>query len=88
LVIEPHNTCPHWLVTDHGTVRCDRVGLEAITDWGDYDENLAAAEAALTPEGFARIRTSSTFLGDQIKICDIHPAVPGFDDVDTDDAQH
>lgn len=79
LVIEPHDTCPFWRPTAHGTIRCEHLGVEAVIEAADYDGNLRLATAALGAETLARIRSSATFLPDQIKICNIHPDVPGFE---------
>lgn len=79
LDMHPNEICPYWLKTGHGTIRCERMGVEAVIEWGDYDENLRMAEAALGVAGLARVCISATYLTDQIKVCDIHPEVPGFD---------
>lgn len=85
LLMANHDTCPYWCVTAHGTVRCDRLGVEAVIESGDYNLNLALATAVLGAEVLARVRVSATFLTDQIKICAINVDVPGFDEPDGDD---
>lgn len=85
LVTEPHNICPYWQMTDHGTIRCERIGREAVIDDHEYIAHLHLAETILGVDGLERIRTSSSLLGDQIKICDINPDVPGLDEPEGED---
>lgn len=85
MLMHPQDTCPYWRETRHGTIRCERLGVEAVIEWSDYENNVRMAEATFGVEGFERIRVPSTFLTDQIKICKIHPDVPGYDEPEGDD---
>jgi hypothetical protein len=80
LIVASQDTCPYWRPTDHGTILCERLDVEAIIEWDDYTDNLRQATTALGDEALARIRVSATFLTDQIKICNINTEVPGFDE--------
>lgn len=81
----PSDRCPYWQATDHGTIRCHRIGKEAIVEWVDYRDNLRKAEAALGAEGLARARKTPDCLTDEIKICGINLHIPGWDEPEVND---
>ena len=67
--------CPYWKHTDHGTVKCEFLGVESLTiAAGEYEDKMrelaykhfGSEEAALeaTEEGW--------LLWDQLKICGIN----------------
>jgi hypothetical protein len=64
--------CPYWRETDHGTVRCDRLGKEAVLDL-DFNKNVRLALAFFgSKQALDSIRSSSYLLPDEVKICGIN----------------
>jgi hypothetical protein len=65
--------CPHWRLTDHGTVCCTKLGVEAISDYGGYQQNLEKARVHFgSAAAFEAKRVGDHFLPDEIKICAIN----------------
>lgn len=64
--------CPYWQVTDHGTVRCEYLAVEAVMEH-DYEVHLDQALAHFgTEQALAAVRVSASLLTDEIKICAIN----------------
>jgi hypothetical protein len=64
--------CPYWQVTDHGTVRCDYLAVEAVMEH-NYQQHLDQAIKHFgTPQALEAIRVSAIWLTDEIKVCDIN----------------
>jgi len=64
--------CPYWQVTDHGTVRCDYLALEAVVEH-DYQAHFDQALKHFgTEQALAAVRVSASLLPDEIKICKIN----------------
>lgn len=64
--------CPYWQVTDHGTVRCEYLAVEAVMEH-DYEAHLDQALKHFgTEQALAAVRVGALRLPDEIKICEIN----------------
>ncbi len=64
--------CPHWTLTVHGTVRCELLNVEVLSQREDYLVALAKATAHFGElEVDAKVGRSS-LLTDEVKICKIN----------------
>ncbi len=59
--------CPYWVLTDHGTVRCEHCHEEVLSL---EKSALAKAEAHFGTTDISKLETLSD-LADKLKICDI-----------------
>jgi hypothetical protein len=64
--------CPHWRLTEHGTVRCELLDVEVLSEREAFSVALAKATVHFGElEVDAKVGRSS-FLADEIKICEIN----------------
>lgn len=64
--------CPYWQFTDHGTVRCEYLAVEAVMEH-DYEAHLDQALKHFgTEQALAAVRVGALRLPDEIKICEIN----------------
>jgi hypothetical protein len=68
--------CPYWTLTEHGTVRCELLNVEVLSERENYFVALAKATAHFGElEVDAKVDRSSV-LSDEVKICKINPDEP------------
>ena len=74
--------CPHWTLTEHGTVRCELLNVEVLSEREDFLVALAKATAHFGElEADAKVGRSSS-LSDEVKICKVNLDEP--DDPESD----
>lgn len=62
---EEMGICPYWIETDHGTVRCDYLGIEVLSF------SAGALDAAMQHFGPDAELDFDSLLADKIKACNI-----------------
>ena len=60
--------CPYWTLTEHGTVRCEYLGIEVLAEEAGASEKAAAY---FSHEEACRLEWS--FLSDMLKECTVNP---------------
>jgi hypothetical protein len=64
--------CPYWTLTEHGTVRCELLNVEVLSEREHYSVALAKATAHFGEFAVDAKVGRSTSLSDEAKICKIN----------------
>lgn len=64
--------CPFWTETPHGTVRCEWLGMEQVTQRISQEAALALIAGQFRPGPSCRNVQNGNWLPDEIKICGVN----------------